>query len=75
MTSEQDTVCNCCGGLMPLQSVWEVRRDSAGECDGGVTRDGRCRAWECSYLWEPLSPAEREAEVRELSRWWGAAAP
>lgn len=43
--------CQCCGGKLPERDVWEANRDRAGECDGSVTADGRCRACADDELW------------------------
>lgn len=51
--------CGCCGGGMPKRSIWEQRRDEAGECDGGVDGRGRCRAWSDDGLWTVPSRRRR----------------
>lgn len=38
--------CQCCGGILPNQYVWEFARDNVtGECTGSVDSSGRCRAF------------------------------
>jgi hypothetical protein len=43
--SQSTMTCDCCGGTLPMQQVWEARRHSAGDCTGGVDEDGRCFAF------------------------------
>lgn len=52
MTAEtKTTTCGCCGGDMPAYEIWQANRDDAGECDGSIDRQGRCRAWSDDDLW------------------------
>lgn len=45
-------VCQCCGGSLPVDSVWESNRDEGGECDGSVDpQENRCRAFAADSLW------------------------
>jgi hypothetical protein len=38
--------CQCCGGSLPSQYVWEFARDNVrGECAGSVDSSGQCRAF------------------------------
>lgn len=44
--------CDCCGGSLPEQKIWEMNRNSAGDCTGALdTETGRCRAFADDDLW------------------------
>lgn len=37
--------CGMCGGLLPMQEVWESMRDAASDCRGSVDDNGRCHSY------------------------------
>lgn len=58
--------CDCCGGRLPPQEIWELHRSDGGpDCDGSVdAATGRCRAYADDSMWEP---EEREITIDDLT--------
>lgn len=53
--------CDCCGGHLPPQEIWDANRNHAGDCDGSVhPATDRCRAFADDDLWEM---EEEESEL------------
>ena len=50
--AEKTQTCSCCGGYLPEPTIWEANRYRAGDCDGSVSRSGRCRAYQADKLWK-----------------------
>jgi len=60
--------CQCCGGSLPSDYVWQFARDNAsGECTGSVGANGRCNAFS-SEDWRDVYSVQTDGFSTEESQ-------